>query len=300
MNTHPGTEIGLWNSSVVSRIFSVQKYFELFRLFPERFNQWQSRFLGRKLLAILVMLIVTGFNCGCQKEKLFIRASGIIEVKEVDLSSRISSRVIELLYDEGTSVKKWDILAKLDDRIVNAQKETAEAIYEQARKNKKRNRNLFLKKSITEEQFEQAITQLIEAESNLKQKRIMIEEANIYAPWDGVILKKNVEVGELVSMNASILTLGDLTTAYVTIYVPLLDLGRVKLNQTARIQVDSFKNKYFEGRVSFISGEAEFTPKNVQTKDERIKEVFAVKIKVPNPDFDLKPGMPADVEIETK
>ena len=84
---------------------------------------------------------------------------------------------------------------------------------------------------------------------------------------------------------------------YSNIYVTELELGKVKLGQKAEVSVDAFKDKKFEGKVTYISPEAEFTPKNIQTKDERTKLVFAVKIELPNPDFELKSGMPADAKI---
>ncbi|MBU1677551.1 MAG: efflux RND transporter periplasmic adaptor subunit, partial [Bacteroidetes bacterium] len=74
-------------------------------------------------------------------------------------------------------------------------------------------------------------------------------------------------------------------------------IPKIKLGQTAKISIDAFENKTYDGRVSFISSEAEFTPKNIQTKDERTKLVFKVKISIPNPDFELKAGLPADAVI---
>ncbi|MBN1823469.1 MAG: efflux RND transporter periplasmic adaptor subunit [Endomicrobiales bacterium] len=239
------------------------------------------------------------FGAGCGSNGKNISASGTIEIREVDLASRISSRVEELYADEGKSVKKGEVLARLDERIVRAQKETAEAFHAQSKANFERSRRLFDSKSITREQFDAAQAGFIKAESDLKQARIMFDESKILAPWDGIVIKKNVETGELVSPNTPLFTLGDLSRARVIIYVSLVELGKVKLGQRAEVAVDSFRDKVFKGSVTRISGKAEFTPKNVQTKDERIKEVFEVEITVPNPGMELKPGMPADVEILT-
>jgi membrane fusion protein (multidrug efflux system) len=182
--------------------------------------------MKRKLAALACAVLVAGL-ASCHRKSNVITASGTVEVKEVDLVSRIQSRVVELYFDEGTAVKKGSILAKLDDRIVKAQRETSEAFFDQAQTNLERSKKLFASSSITREQFDQAKTQQIKAESDLKQARIMFDESNIYAPWDGTILKRNVEVGELVNVNTPVFTLGDMTTAKVTIYVPLPDLGRV-------------------------------------------------------------------------
>ncbi len=82
------------------------------------------------------------------------------------------------------------------------------------------------------------------------------------------------------------------------IYIPETELAMIKLNQTATVFIDTYPDKYYEGKVIYISPEAEFTPKNIQTKEERTKLVFAVKIQIPNPDFELKSGMPADAVIK--
>ncbi len=106
------------------------------------------------------------------------------------------------------------------------------------------------------------------------------------------------EPGELATVGGPILTLGDLANLWVMIYVKETDLGRVRLGQPARISVDSHPGKRFAGKVIQISDKAEFTPKTIQTKEERVKLVFAVKVAVADPTGGLKPGMPADVELE--
>jgi len=253
---------------------------------------------GKASAFCAVLLLI--FFAGCGKENTLVKASGTIEAKEMEISSRISGRIRTIILDEGEFAERGTIIAKVDDRILRAQQEAAEAFYYQALRNLKRYRNLFETNSITEEQLDLAKTQFIKAESDLRQANVMLDEANIYAPWDGVILERNAEVGELLMPNSPVFTFGDLTQVDVTIYIPLIDLGRVKLGKRANVKVDSFKDKVFKGTITRISNEAEFTPKNIQTKDERVKEVFAVKVNVPNPFFELKPGMPADVEIEAE
>ena len=96
---------------------------------------------------------------------------------------------------------------------------------------------------------------------------------------------------------SSLFQVADLSSVELVIYVSETELGKVKLGQNAEINVDTYPDKYFDGNVIYISPQAEFTPKNIQTKEERTKLVFAVKIKIDNPDFDLKDGMPADASI---
>jgi HlyD family secretion protein len=94
-----------------------------------------------------------------------------------------------------------------------------------------------------------------------------------------------------------VVTIADLQKIWLKIYVPEPQLGRIRLGQVAEITTDSFRGKTYKGRITFINSEAEFTPKNVQTQEERVKLVFAVKIGVQNPNQELKPGMPADARI---
>jgi HlyD family secretion protein len=126
------------------------------------------------------------------------------------------------------------------------------------------------------------------------------KDTTLNAPVSGIIIRKNVELGEIMAAGTPAFTLGDLENPWVKVYVKENRLGQVKLGQKAEVKVDSFKNKTYEGMVTFISSEAEFTPKNVQTEEERVKLVFGVKVKVKNENNELKPGMPADVRISVK
>jgi HlyD family secretion protein len=118
------------------------------------------------------------------------------------------------------------------------------------------------------------------------------------SPQAGVVLRKHVEPGEMIALGTPAITLADLTNIWLKIYIPEPQLGRVKLGQSAEITTDSYHGKTYRGKITFINSEAEFTPKNVQTQEERVKLVFAVKIRVDNPNQELKPGMPADARID--
>lgn len=256
---------------------------------------------ARPVIAAVVILSILGFWL---VPKLFkgdkgITASGTVEVREVDVASRISSRVASLNVEEGASVAKGQLLAVLDDSIVSAQRDAAAAMYKNSADIYNRSKNMFETSSISQQQFDLSRTNYISASSQLKQAEVMTEEALLKAPWDGVILKKYVEVGELVSPNSPLFTLGDLGIAKVTIYVPLKEMEVINYGDEVKVSIDALDKKVFTGKVTFISSQAEFTPKNVQTKDERIKEVFQVEVTVPNPEHILKPGIPADVEIIT-
>jgi HlyD family secretion protein len=111
---------------------------------------------------------------------------------------------------------------------------------------------------------------------------------------------KSIEQGEFVAVGANLLRITYLDKVKLTIYVSETELGNVRIGQKAKVAIDTYKDKSFEGTVTYISSAAEFTPKNVQTKEERAKLVFAVKLQIDNPEGILKPGMPADATLLTQ
>jgi HlyD family secretion protein len=127
--------------------------------------------------------------------------------------------------------------------------------------------------------------------------KTQIDDTTVIAPMDGVIEVKSAEVGEVLAAGTTLATLGDLEHPWLRAYVNETDLGRVKLGQPVKLRTDSFPNKDYMGRISFISPEAEFTPKQIQTKEERVKLVYRVKIDVSNKEHELKNNMPVDAEL---
>jgi len=117
------------------------------------------------------------------------------------------------------------------------------------------------------------------------------------SPVDGVVLVKSADVGEVLAAGTTVVTVGDIEHPWLRGYVNETDLGRVKLGSKARIITDSYPGKTYNGRVSFIASEAEFTPKQIQTQQERVKLVYRIKIDIDNPKHELKSNMPADAEI---
>ncbi len=120
----------------------------------------------------------------------------------------------------------------------------------------------------------------------------------IRTPIDGVVLERAIEPGEVAAPGSTLLIVGDLTTLTLTVYVPEDRYGKINLGQSYPVTVDSFPGKAFQGTVSHIADQAEFTPRNVQTVQGRKNTVYAVRLTLDNPDLALKPGMPADVTLE--
>jgi HlyD family secretion protein len=231
-------------------------------------------------------------------------------------TARKNKERYDILFSENiVSEKEYD--------IVNLQYETALKAYESARANMHQ-----LREGYREEDIRAAKARLIEGEAVLKQTksnltRIEMTEKEVEAararvqaaaasfklaetqlgftelkaPFKGIITSRNIEPGEVVSPGREVLSLADLSIMDLKIFVDETDIGRVKPGQRVEVQVDSFPGKLFEGKVAFISPEAEFTPKIIQTHKERVKLVYLVKVSIPNPDLDLKSGMPADATL---
>ena len=139
--------------------------------------------------------------------------------------------------------------------------------------------------------------QVQQAQAQLDTVRVVLDKMTITAPSDGQVLSVVGRQGELAAPGATLVTLADLDPVRLTIYVPENRLGLVQIGQRVEVRVDSFPERVFVGQVAAIASQAEFTPRNVQTEEERVNMVFAVKVTIPNPNGDLKPGMPADALI---
>ena len=126
---------------------------------------------------------------------------------------------------------------------------------------------------------------------------IELARSEIKAPTDGILLRRLVQIGELAIPGAPLFTLANLEEVMLTVYVPEAELGQVSLGQKVKVTVDAYDD-VFLGEVTLIASQAEFTPRNVQTREERVHMVFAIKITLANADHRLKAGMPADAEFE--
>jgi HlyD family secretion protein len=295
--------------------------------------------------------------------RTIVSVTGTVEATQVDVSTKITGRIVARPVKEGDAVTEGQLLARLDatelaadarrqeaavrsaqatlrdllagargeeiedaraalqsaeaTRIMNerdfrraeelsrreliaAQEvDRARQAYEVAtaqERSARQRQNLLLSGS-RPEQIEAARGQLAQAESALAMARSRLKEMIILSPLDGVVLRKNLEVGEMATPGVSILTLMNPRELWVRAYVPEEEIGRIKIGDPARVKVDAYPGRTFPGRIIEIASEAEFTPKNVQTKKERVNLVFRIKIAVDNPEGILKPGMPADADI---
>jgi HlyD family secretion protein len=148
------------------------------------------------------------------------------------------------------------------------------------------------------ETIDQARAQVMAATEALSQARQQEKYTDLYAPMDGVVLSKSAEPGEYLNIASPVVTIGDTAHPWLRAYIREQDLGRIALNQKAQVTTDAFPKKSYPGVIIFVSSQAEFTPKAVQTFEERVKLMYRIKIQLENPHNELKPGMPADARID--
>jgi HlyD family secretion protein len=280
------------------------------------------------VVLMLVVLFIVLFSIVGEKEPeklLFITGSGTIEVTEIEMGSKIPGRVEKLWVDEGEEVDSGRILIELDHKELDAQLAQAKAsvnvaktrvdqaksewgniginlkrireLYKAGSTTKKELDDLETKYKLASDQYKLVTHQYEQSKAAVELIKAQLENTIIKSPIKGVVLEKNTNPGEVVFPGIALLTLADLSTVWLKIYVKEDQLGWVKLSQKAKVKVDSYPAKTFSGIVVHISDKAEFTPKNIQTKEERVKLVFGVKISLENPEQELKPGMPADAQI---
>ncbi len=240
-----------------------------------------------------------------------IKVSGNIEGDNVRISFRVTGQIEELLTDEGKIIKKDDLVARMKkDELSKVQAEAQAALklaeyqYKLDYDDYLRAENLLKAGAISAQKRDAARTLADTDLANIKQLNASLELSNtklgwtdLASPLDGYVLTKSALAGEVVQAGTPVFTAVNLDDLWVTAYINETDLGKVKLGQKVYVQTDTYKGKKYDGWVSFISSQTEFTPKFIQTTEERVKYVYRIKVRVNNSSLDLKPGMPADAYI---
>ncbi len=176
--------------------------------------------------------------------------------------------------------------------------DAARAQVEQAQANLKLSEATRLELKRKEQEIESRRAQIHQARAQLAITDSQLDDAVILSPVNGVVLVKSAEVGEILAPGTTVVTLGEMDKPWLRGYINETDLGRVKYGAKVKVTTDSAPGKIYWGRISFISSEAEFTPKQIQTQEERVKLVYRIKIEIENPQHELKLNMPADAEIQ--
>jgi HlyD family secretion protein len=149
-----------------------------------------------------------------------------------------------------------------------------------------------------EEEIQTREAEIDRAKAQLGMSQTQVEDTVARAPVDGVVLVKPIDNGEVVAAGTPVVTIGNLAKPWLRGYVKETDLGRVKVGEKVRVTTDSYPGKEYWGRVTFVASEAEFTPKQIQTTEERVKLVYRIKVELDNPNYELKSNMPVDGEIQ--
>lgn len=213
-------------------------------------------------------------------------AEAAVQQAEYDLQNKqINYDRIKLLYERRVIAKEAYDNAETAFKVAQAALQRASENYR------------LVKEGPRKEDIDDARAQVEQARASLKLAETQFGYTVLYSPISGVVLVKSGEVGEVVNPGTPILTLVDIQHVWLKAYLPESDLGRVKWGQEAIVTTDLHPPKDYKGRISFISSQAEFTPKNIQTEKERVTLVYRIKVDLENPDRELKPGMPADGKI---
>ncbi|MGZ3770424.1 MAG: efflux RND transporter periplasmic adaptor subunit [Bdellovibrio sp.] len=228
-------------------------------------------------LAIIVVLLISAYAVKNIFFKNTFSYAGTVEVTKVDIPARISSVISEIPVEEGQTVAKNQPLVRLSC-------EDIKIAYSLAKSNYERSKKLYHGGSISQENFDLVKNKKEEAE-------LKNQWCDIFSPLKGTILTRYYEPGEMVAPGSKLLTIANLEDLYAYFYLPHDEISKLKIKEKVRAVIPELDNKEFDGYISYINPEAEFTPKNVQTRDERTRLVYAVKVAFSNPDGILKPGM---------
>lgn len=229
--------------------------------------------MKNKVIWAGVALLAVGFflipGCG-RNHNSVLKFSGTLELTDHSLGAKVAGRLASLNVDEGSEVKQGELIGTLDR-------------FEQTKKDYDRLAELYKSGGVTKQDLEHAA--------------LALDDQTIVSPVNGIVLVKVHEIGEIVSSGSPVVVVGDRKSLWVRIYVPEGLINKVTLNQPAALYFDGV-DQSFPGKVIFIAPQAEFTPRNVQTSEERVTQTFAVKVALDNPPVFLRPGVAADVKIE--
>jgi HlyD family secretion protein len=287
--------------------------------------------LKKKLVIPLVvfLLLAGGFSLFFyyrgQKGARVLQLSGTVEVTEVEISPQLSAQVIALYHWEGDEVKQGEPLLDQDKSIVESQLRAAKAASQAAEaqtllararmENAERDYNRYLQLyeakaiapsvydayktsyTVAKNTYAASLEQFKTAQAQVTTLQVQLQQTHITSPITGVVLDRSVEAGEVVFPGIVLMTIGDIRHPWVRVYIGEPDIGKVRIGQQASVVVDAYPTRQFPGTLRYISSEAEFTPKNVQTYEERVKLVYEAKVYLANEEGILKPGMPADVTL---
>lgn len=213
-------------------------------------------------------------------------AEAILQQAQFDLENKKAHyERMKTLFERGVVPKDTFDNAETGFKIAKAALQRANENYQ------------LVKQGPRKEDIEDGRAQVEQAKASFQLIETQLSYTTLNSPLSGVLLVKSGEIGEVVNPGTSILTLADIENVWLKAYIPEVDLSRIKWGQEVSVTTDLKPQKIYKGKISFISSQAEFTPKQIQTEKERVTLVYRIKIDIPNPEKELKPGMPADGKI---
>ncbi len=213
--------------------------------------------------------------------------ANVKSVKDTLKDAEKNDKRFEDLFRNGVITEKERDTMKLNYDVAKSRLAESESVLKLAQGN-------LTRIDAAKQDIEVATAQINSISASLNQASIQLAYTQLKSPIDGIITSRNIEPGETVNSGREVLTVSDLSRVDLKIFVDETEIGKVKPGQKVDVKVDTFPGKTYTGTVSFISPEGEFTPKIIQTKKERVKLVYLVKVSIANPNFELKSGMPAD------
>lgn len=299
----------------------VKPYVEKFKAFVEKFKQSKNK-ASMILLLIFITLILYGLivfmgSCsrGTNLKRGFIEVSGRIEGREYHAGTRVAGRVDEMLVREGQEVEAGQGIAHIYSRQRLALLGQAEARVKETEANLRlaqieyeRYGRLFAAEAIPKMKYDRVVNnytvtteEVVAAKKELEKRRADLQDTAIVAPISGVVVTKIVRLGEVIAVGTPLVTVINMDELYLKVFLATDFAGKVSLGDEAKIFPDSLPSGSFDAYVDRIAQKAEFTPKNVETKSQRAKLVFEIKLKVmDNKGHKLKPGMPCNAVIKIK
>lgn len=249
------------------------------------------------LLILVVLALAAGgyyywWRSTQATEPTGLTASGAVEAQQYQVASVIAGRVMKVAAAEGDVVKQGQTLVVLDQSALKLQVEQAEQGVKAARAALSN-----AKEDGSDADVTAARARLNQAEAAVDLAKIQLGYATVYAPHSGLVVTLTTNAGENAGPGRTLLTLSDPGDLFVRVFVPETQIGNVKIGQQATVTADSVSEPY-PGTVSFVASEAQFTPTNVETKDQRTKLVFEVRVRISDTSGALKAGMPVDVTFQ--
>lgn len=276
-----------------------------------------------QLRTVLICASAAFVLAGCERRTDSV--SGTIEVDEVHVAPRMGGRVDKIFAREGDVLHAGQVIMQLDAAELPAQRDLAQAQVDAAshdveaqeaqleflRADAKRQQELLKNHTVSPNETERATSaanaqeksvasaqmRVTQAKANLAEIETRLKEMKVVAPGDTILEILSVKVGDVLAPNREVATLIIPSYLWVRVYIPEPWLGRIKIGDEVSVHVDAWPNEQFRGLVEQINRQAEFTPRNVQTVEDRIRQVFGVKVRLENRDDKLRAGMSADVHF---